>query len=318
MGGRDARSHAPAEHEPAGTRLVVLPSHDGLRLDQFLAAATELSRRAARRMIDEGVVARNGHPTRVQGRGLEWGDVVDIARPPTDLGVASRPVLPDVPVLAHDRWLHAVAKPAGMLSQPSSRGDDELALDQLAVLTAAAELGSRPYLRLVHRLDRLTSGVALFAANPQAHAPLVRAWERGRVERRYLAVVEGEPDDDTTLLDRPIGRDRDHDWRFRVTDGGREARTEVRVVRRLDSGLTVVECRLLTGRTHQVRVHLSDWGHPVVGDRLYGSRRSELASRPLLHAVSLALPHPKDGAEVRIEAPLPDDLRAFVGENPAA
>ena len=296
-----------------GTRLVVLPEHDGLRLDQFLAAATALSRRAARRLIGDGGVARNGHPTRVQGRVLEWGDVVDVLGPSAELGVEDAPAVA-LPILHDDSWLIAVDKPSGMISQPGSKKSDELALDQLTLLQLARRQGTRPYLRMVHRLDRLTSGVALFARNSQAHAPLVRAWSEGAVERRYLAVVEGVPDIERELIDAPIGRDSGHEWRFRVSEGGRPARTELRVTESLDDGLALVECRLLTGRTHQVRVHLAHLGHPVLGDRLYGSRRAALVDRPLLHAASLALPHPKDGTHLHIQAPPPADMETVISK----
>lgn len=299
-------------NERHGTRLVVRPEHEGLRLDQFLAAATSLSRRAARGVISEGIVARNCQPTRVQSRTVEWGDVIDILRPPAELEAPAVPALPDLPILHHDGWLLAVDKPAGMLSQPSSKSENELSLDQLAVFRVALELGSRPYLRMVHRLDRLTSGITLFARNPQTHGPLVHAWGEGKVERRYLAVVEGTPDFQEELIDEPIGRDPGHDWRFRVADSGRTAQTEIRITAQLDDELTVVECRLVTGRTHQVRVHLAHRGHPVLGDRLYGSRRAGLVDRPLLHASMLALPHPQDGQRLRIEAPVPGDMATFL------
>jgi 23S rRNA pseudouridine1911/1915/1917 synthase len=293
------------------TRLLVMPEHEGLRMDQFLAAATSLSRRAARSVIAGGAVARNGQPSRVQGRTVDFGDVVDVLRSPSDLDVPPRPEFNELEILHEDRWLMAVSKPAGMLSQPGSKPSRELALDQLALLRLSLRDGSRSYLRLVHRLDRLTSGAALFARNPQAHAPLARAWADGSVERRYVAVVEGTPDVESTLIDRPIGRDPDHEWRFRVSDAGREAQTDVRVVASLEDDLACVECLLKTGRTHQVRVHLADWGHPVLGDRLYGSRRAASAPRPLLHAATLSLPHPKDGARLGITAPPPGDLAAY-------
>ena len=294
------------------TRLVVMPENDGLRLDQFLAAATSLSRRAARKVISEGVVARNCQPTRVMGRQLEWGDVVDVLRAPADLDAPPRPDLAEVPILHQDPWLVAVNKPAGMLSQPSSKQPTELAVDQLALLHLAIANGTKPYLRMVHRLDRLTSGIALFAHNPQAQAPLVKAWADGAVERRYLAVIEGSPEIGKTLIDEPIGRDPNHEWRFRVAEDGRTARTEVKVTAHIENDLSIVECRLLTGRTHQVRVHLAAWGHTVLGDRLYGSRRADEVQRPLLHAVLLALPHPKDGKPITLTAPIPDDMAAYV------
>jgi len=289
-----------------------MPEYDGLRLDQFLAAATSLSRRAARKVISEGAVARNCQPTRVLGRQLDWGDVVDVLRAPADLEVPPRPDLAEVPILHEDPWLVAVNKPAGMLSQPSSKQPTELAVDRLALLHLALATGTKPYLRMVHRLDRLTSGITLFAHNPQAQAPLVKAWAAGAVERRYLAVIEGSPEIGETLIDEPIGRDPHHDWRFRVAEDGRTARTEVKVAAHIENDLSVVECRLLTGRTHQVRVHLAAWGYTVLGDRLYGSRRADEVQRPLLHASLLALPHPKDGTQITITSPVPEDMVAFV------
>jgi 23S rRNA pseudouridine1911/1915/1917 synthase len=291
-----------------------MPEHDGLRLDQYLAAVTSLSRRAARTLISGGAVARNCRPTRVLGRKVEWGDVVDVLRPAEELGVPARPEIGAISYLHRDGWLAAVDKPAGVLSQPGSHSGSELALDQLTLLDLALETGARPYLRMVHRLDRMTSGVALFARNPQAHGPLTRAWAESAVERRYLAVVEGTPETDHVLIDRPIGRDPDHDWRFRTDDRGRAARTDVCVRDRLGNDLAVIECRLLTGRTHQVRVHLADWGHPVLGDRLYGSRRAAEAPRPLLHASTLILPHPRNGRELIVEAPLPADMAPHFGD----
>lgn len=296
----------------AATRLVVMPEHDGLRLDQLLAAATSLSRRAARRVIASGLVARNCRPTRVLGKVVDWGDVIDVLIDPAELGVPPRPALPELKTLYDDGWLLGVDKPAGMLSQPSSTPSSELSLDRLTALSTAVAHGAPAYLRMVHRLDRLTSGVALFARNPQAHAPLAHAWATGAVERRYVAVVEGVLDIDETVIDRPIGRDPDHDWRFRVSEIGRDARTLLRVARRRNDGLSVVECRLLTGRTHQVRVHLADLGHPVVGDQLYGRRSADVAPRLMLHAVSLTLPHPKDGRQLVIESPIPDEIRRLM------
>jgi 23S rRNA pseudouridine1911/1915/1917 synthase len=158
----------------------------------------------------------------------------------------------------------------------------------------------------------MTSGAVLFARNSSALAPLTRAWAEGLVERAYLVVVEGHPTADHFEIDRPITRDRSHRWRFRCHENGRTARTEVQVVARLDGGLSVVRCLLITGRTHQVRVHLSAAGYPVLGDRLYGSKRADEADRPLLHAVSLTFPHPATGSRLQVVCPTPDDLAKFI------
>ncbi len=251
---------------------MVRPDQDGERLDIFLAGSTNMSRRAARRLVGSGGVWRNGGAVRVQSKSLETGDVVDVLLPCEELGVPATPDLTMPEILFEDRWLVVVNKPAGLLSQPAETDSRELALDQMVLLGLALREGQRPFVRLVHRIDRLTSGAVLFARNPQSLRPLTRAWAAGRVDRRYLAVVEGDPPDDEFLVERPIARDRNHRWRFRVAEDGDPAHTRVVVIDRHPSGTSLVECRLITGRTHQVRVHLAYLGHPVVGDRLYGAR----------------------------------------------
>jgi len=290
------------------TRIVVPPGHDGERLDIFLAGSTSLSRRAVRRLVGSGGVWRNGDSVRVQSKSLETGDVVDLLLPCDELGVPATPDLPMPEILFEDRWLVVVHKPAGVLSQPAETDTRELALNQLLLLGLALREGRRPFVRLVHRIDRLTSGAVLFARNPQSLRPLTRAWAEGEVDRRYLAVVEGDPAADEFLVDQPIARDRSHRWRFRIAEDGSPAHTRVAVIERHPSGTALVECRLITGRTHQVRVHLAHLGHPVVGDRLYGARPTPEIHRPLLHAARLTLPHPQTGEILTVESPVPEDM----------
>ena len=292
---------------------MVPPGHDGERLDIFLAGSTSLSRRAVRRLVGSGGVWRNGESVRVQSKSLEVGDVMDLLLPCDELGVPATPDFPMPEILFEDRWLVVVHKPAGVLSQPAETDTRELALDQLLLLGLALREGRRPFVRLVHRIDRLTSGAVLFARNPQSLRPLTRAWAEGEVDRKYLAVVEGNPPDDNFSVDQPIARDRSHRWRFRIAEDGAPAQTRVAVIERHPSGTALVECHLITGRTHQVRVHLAHLGHPVVGDRLYGARPIPEIDRPLLHAAELALPHPQTGERLTVESPIPDDMARFVG-----
>jgi len=293
-------------------RLVVPPSFEGQRIDQFVAGATDLSRRAVRRLATEGGVWKNGRPVRVLSRTVEVGDVVDILAP-EEVSITTPPV-PDVQVLHDDGWLLAALKPAGVLSQPAERREPEdLAMDQRLLVQLARREGRRPYLRLLHRLDRLTSGVLLFARRPQALAPAAQAWREGRVCRIYVGVVLGDPGDDERVVEAPIARDRGHRWRFGVREDGRPAVTLVRPVARGPDGTTVVLCALRTGRTHQVRVHLAHLGHPIAGDRLYGGGL-EGVPRPLLHAAALRLPHPRDGSVLLVEAPPPEDLAGHLPE----
>jgi len=295
------------------TRCVVTRDHKGTRIDVFLASTTNLSRRASRRILADGLVWMNGKPLRVQSRTVTSGDVIDVLLPAQDLGLSPLPDIVAPTILHEDRWLLVAAKPAGILSAAAENMQPgESAFDEQVLLAKAVETGKRPFLRLFHRLDRVTSGAILFARHREALPALTKAWGGGRVERVYIAVVEGVPEFRQIEIDRPISRDRLHQWRFITDANGRESRTETGVIARLDNDLAVVRCRLITGRTHQVRVHLASIGHPVLGDRLYGSKRADEVNRPLLHAASLSLPHPRTGDRLRVVCPEPDDIAAFL------
>lgn len=312
-GAAGARTNAAAD----ATRLVVPPEHAGLRLDQLLAAATALSRRRARGLISAGEVVVDGRPVRVQSRPVELATVVDVRLPAAELGVPSVPELPPVEIAWEDADLLVAVKPPGVLSQPAERRrPGELAFDERVALALALREGARPFLRLLHRLDRVTSGLLLFARRPQALPPLTAALRGGRLDRWYLAVVEGEPTGPGSVVTvtAPLARDPSGAWRFVVAPAGRgrPAETRVEVIGRA-AGRTLVCCRLVTGRTHQVRVHLAHLGTPVVADRLYGARDRD-APRALLHAWRLRLPHPHpdlSGNEpLTVTAPWPDDFPA--------
>jgi 23S rRNA pseudouridine1911/1915/1917 synthase len=245
------------------------------------------------------------------------GDVIDVQFRDSKLDIETSPPATAINLIYEDRWLIVAAKPPGVLSQPAEgqRPGDAPAFDQQLLLSLAWRDGQRPFLRLVHRLDRMTSGAMLFARSPDVLPTLSHAWADGQVKRSYLAVIEGHPESGTFAVDRPIGRDRDHRWRFQCDDGGKPSRTEIEVLATLENGLSVVCCRLITGRTHQVRVHLAAAGHPVLGDRLYHSKRADLVPRPLLHAIALSLPHPASDEHLHVVCPPPADLAKFLPED---
>lgn len=303
------------------TRLLVSPTDSGSRLDSFLAASTRLSRRAARRLIGEDAVLLNRSVVRILSRTVEMGDLIEVRRIPGELGVPPAPALPPINILLEDGWICGVDKPAGLLSQPAARRrEGELAMNELLTLHLALRQGERPYVRLVHRLDRETSGVMLFGRCPDALPELAAAWREERCSRTYLAIVEGRPRFESKTIDAPLARDRGHVWRFEVAARGRPARTEVHVLGEGAQGTSLVACTLGSGRTHQVRVHLAHIGHPIAGDRLYGAGRTD-APRALLHAARLVLPHPRSAIPVQVQAPLPPDLAAFLpdeGHTPTA
>ena len=295
------------------TRFLVRPDRAGVRLDVFVPEAAEISRRRARALISDGAVWRNGRAVRVQSKVLDNADVIDILS--DEVTLDTPPWRPEpLELVFEDRWLVVVNKKAGVLTQPSqSSRSEELALDQQLLLWMAYRDGQRPFLRTVHRLDRLTSGLVVFAHNPQALPALDHSWREGKVDRFYMALVEGCPEENRSVVDAPLGRDRKHTWRFEVSPGGKAARTHFQVIHR-DDGWAALLCRLETGRTHQVRVHLAHLGHPVLGDHLYGST-SRNTPRPLLHAWALAFPHPGDNSPLRLTAPLPSPIATRLGEN---
>ena len=313
--GRETRNvSAPCRNK---TRLLVPPDGEAERLDVFVAAATSLSRRAARRLIADGQVIRNREVLRVQSRLVTMGDVIDVQLQDSEPDEEIGPPIEIIKPLFEDRWLIVAAKPPGVLSQPAEghRPGDAPSFDQQLLLSLAWRDGRRPFLRLVHRLDRMTSGAMLFARSPEILPELSRAWGSRQVERYYLAIIEGHPKAGNFYVNHPIGRDRDHRWRFQCDDGGRPSRTEIEVLATLENSLSVVGCRLITGRTHQVRVHLSAAGHPVLGDRLYHSKRADLVQRPLLHATALSLPHPATNKDLHVVCPPPADLAKYLPED---
>jgi len=293
--------------EAGVTRYLVDPGLSGLRLDQGLAQLTGLSRRRAKTLVAEGWVWVNGRACRVESRVLQVGDVVDVLPVPDPLR-PPQPLPPPLPVLYEDGWLVAVNKPPGMLTQPApERLPGELSTVEHLALQLSYREGHRVELKVVHRLDRIASGLVLFAKHHDAAAALSRLFAGRSVDKVYLAVVSGHPPAETTI-NAPIAPDPLLPGRFRVGAGGKKAATRLRLVAH-GEGVFLVEVRPLTGRTHQLRVHLQSIGCPIVGDTLYGSQTE--APRPMLHAFGLSLPHPKGGQKLQLTAPVPLDFLAF-------
>jgi 23S rRNA pseudouridine1911/1915/1917 synthase len=248
----------------------------------------------------------------VLSRTLTIADVVDIVPTGHELA-APPPPQPSLILLHEDGWVVAVDKPAGVASQPPrARRPGELTLQERLALQLARRGGRRVELVLFHRLDRLTTGIMLFARHHDAARALAQAWGEDRAEKHYLAVVRGDPGEKPLALSAPIGGDPLSPARQRVARAGRPARTEVKRLARAGD-FALVELRPHTGRTHQVRVHLAHAGFPVAGDTLYGGRGG--VPRPFLHAWRLVLPHPRTGRPLRLQAPVPADMAAFLAHH---
>lgn len=290
----------------------------GDRLDVWLARTLEVPRARAAARIDDGDVTVDGRPARRSHR-VEPGQQVVVAAAP-ELATTPPPPLP--PVRHRDDHLLVVAKPAGLVVHPGPGHASGTLVDALtAAGVPLAPAGGEGRPGIVHRLDRDTTGLLVVASTDVAHAGLVDALRRRAVTRRYLTLVDGVPDAPVGRVEAPIGRDPDHRRRFATVPGGKEAVTRYTTVATGlvgDRPVALLACRLESGRTHQIRVHLTAIGHPVLGDPVYGPRPAVAAAlgleRPALHAGRLAFDHPVTGERIDVTEPLPEDLAtALVG-----
>lgn len=294
---------------------VVESPQAGTRLDVYLAAQfPEFSRSRLKRLITSAGVTVDGVAANPAAR-LRAGSrviVEPIADTPTELLAEAIPL----DVVFEDDHLLVINKPPGLSVHPGAgRSRGTLANALIARLPVLREVGAALRPGIVHRLDRDTSGLLVVAKTPAALSALQRAVAARDVSRAYLALVCGDLPGEEGTIDAPIGRHPRHRTKMAVVAGGRAAITKYRVLERLGSA-TLVEARLVTGRTHQIRVHFSNAGHPVVGDAVYGRRcplpPSVTPARQMLHAYRLAFHHPVTGRTVEFEAPLPADVEAVL------
>lgn len=287
----------------------------GVRLDKYLAdRVPDLSRSAAQRLIQDGQVAVNGEPAKASYK-VKQGDLV-VAHLPVDETTVLTPEAIPLNIVYEDEALLAVDKQAGMVVHPAPGHSSGTLVN--AVLAHCPELvdshDNRP--GIVHRLDRDTSGLILVAKSEKSRRALQRQFKERQVHKAYLVLLDGHLQPAWGRIEAPIGRDPRHRQRMAALAGGREATTEYHVLEKFARQLgpmagdySLVEAEPRTGRTHQIRVHFSSVGHPVVGDVVYGRRKKTLpVPRQFLHARRLEFKHPLTGQRMALEAPLAADL----------
>ena len=293
---------APAAGDASATH-VVPSACAGLRLDQALAKMLpEHSRSRLRAWIDSGDVTVDGRSFDAKRR-VHGGERVDIA-PSAAEDISLR-------VVHEDEVIVVVDKPAGLVVHPGSGNPRGTLLN--ALLHHHPALSALPRAGIVHRLDKDTSGLMVVAKTPQAHTDLVRQLAARTVQREYIAVARGDVAR-ATIVDAPIGRHPVQRTAMAVVAKGRPARTHVDIVERFGTA-TLLRCRLETGRTHQIRVHLAAIGHPLLGDPAYGGRKEFSApafARQALHAARLGLVHPATREAMAWESPPPADLAELI------
>ena len=291
---------------------VVPAALAGERLDRLVSLLTGRSRSEAAQLVADGAVTIAGSVVTSGKVRVAEGDDVSI-----DAGPEPGPVVvPDASVaftvVHEDADVVVVDKPAGLVVHPGAGNvEGTLVHGLVARYPEIAGVGEADRPGIVHRLDRETSGLLVVARSEVARGRLVAMMANREVERVYLALVHGVPEADAGVVDAPIGRSVRHPTRMAVSERGREARTGYEVVQRWpDPGCALLRCRLETGRTHQIRVHLTAIGHTVIGDDTYdaGRKRPVAVPRLFLHATRLAFEHPISGEHLAFESTLPADL----------
>jgi len=303
---------------------VVRPDLDGLRLDRALSELfPDLSRSFLARLIDQRHVRLDTEVATKASHRVAAGQSVIVAVPPPAPATVASQDLP-LTILYDDADLVVIDKPAGLVVHPAAGHPDQTLVNALLFhVRDLSGVGGEIRPGIVHRLDKDTSGVMIIAKHDDAHRRLSEAWNTDAVRKEYLALVYGTPSASKGTVDAPIGRDPRDRKRMAVVPAGRRAVTDFEVIERYRYA-SLLRCRLRTGRTHQIRVHLKHLGHPIVGDPVYSGPQwrgipdrklqKELASmtRQALHAARIELRHPRSGENVVCEAPMPEDMARLV------
>ncbi len=286
--------------------MTVLCPEAGLRMDVALSRLLpEVSRSAAQRLLEEGRVTCGGRPVRKNER-TAAGQALEVSLPePAPIAAAPEPM--DLDIRYEDADVIVVNKPKGLVVHPAAGHPDGTLVNGLLYHCAGSLSGINGQLRpgIVHRIDKDTSGLLIAAKNDFAHQALAAQLADHTLRRTYEAVVCGGPRDDAGTVDAPIGRNPGDRKKMAVVAGGRRAVTHYQVLERY-SGYTYLRCRLETGRTHQIRVHMAYLGHPILGDTVYGRKKPELGQESqCLHARELTFVHPRTGLPVTVACELP-------------
>jgi 23S rRNA pseudouridine1911/1915/1917 synthase len=302
-----------ADYSPA--EITVPPECGGLRLDAALAQLLpEHSRSRLQAWLKDGLILLDG--ANAESKHKVWGgERLSVAVPPTPTFANAAEDIA-LPIVFEDATLIVIDKPAGLVVHPGNGNASGTLMN--ALLHHAPSLAGVPRAGIVHRLDKETSGLLVVAKTLEAQTDLVRQLQARTVKRHYLALVHGLVPYDGTV-DAPLGRHPTQRTKMAILKyGGKEARTHYMVKEHFENA-TLLECRLETGRTHQIRVHLASIRHPLVGDPVYGKTKCgdpviDAFPRQALHAWRLALIHPAEGTEISWKSPLPEDFATLLDE----
>ena len=277
---------------------------NGDRLDVLLSANGELSRSRAAALIKDGCVKVGERIELKPSYKTEPGVCVIVTLPEIKPAKAEAQDIP-LEILYQDEHLAVVVKPCGMVVHPAAGNDDGTLVNALLFhLDSLSGIGGEMRPGIVHRLDKDTSGLMLVAKDDATHTALSQQLSDRQMEKHYRAIVFGRMKEPEGVIEKPIGRSKTDRKKMAVDENGRWAKTEWKVLKEYPDR-TLLDAHIITGRTHQIRVHMASIGHPVLGDPLYGHKRMPDAPRLMLHAYSLEFTHPATGERMRFTAPCP-------------
>ena len=284
----------------------IVVKEESKRIDAYLAEKTDNSRVAIQRLIDEEKIKVNGNKTKASYKVQEGDKIIieEVEAKQIDLKAQDIPV----DVLYEDNDIIVVNKPKGMVVHPANGNLDGTLVNAIMAICKDSLSGIGGEIRpgIVHRLDKDTSGVLIVAKNDKAHINLSEQIKNHEVEKTYIALVRGTVKENEATINMPIGRSTKDRKKMAVTKTGKNAVTHFKVLKRFNN-YTLLEVKIETGRTHQIRVHLSEIGYPIIGDTTYSNGKNEWGIvGQCLHAKSIKFKHPITGKEMFVEAPLPE------------
>ena len=295
-------------------KFIVEKEDANKRIDAYIAKSANISRVNAQRLISEGKILVNGKSVKHSYKTQENDEITMEQEEPKEVELKAENI--PLEIIYEDKDIIVVNKPKGMVVHPANGNPDGTLVNAVMAICKDSLSGIGGELRpgIVHRLDKDTPGIIIVAKNDKAHINLSEQIKNHKVEKTYIALVKGNVKENQATINMPIGRSNKDRKKMAVTKNGKTAITHFKVLKRYDK-YTLLEVKIETGRTHQIRVHLSQIGYPIVGDMVYSNRKNEWGIEgQCLHAKSLKFKHPITGKEMYLEAPLPEYFQKILHE----
>lgn len=297
-------------------KFIVKEGEDGKRIDAYIPTKdTDISRTAVQRMIEEGNIIVNGKKIKASYK-VAIGDEIQLEKAePKEISLKAQEI--PLEIIYEDKDIIVINKPKGMVVHPANGNPDGTLVNAVMAICKDSLSGIGGEIRpgIVHRLDKDTSGIIIVAKNDKAHINLSEQIKNHEVKKKYIALVRGSVKENEATIDMPIGRSTKDRKKMAVTKNGKRAVTHIKVLERYEGKYTLLQVNIETGRTHQIRVHLSQIGYPIIGDAVYSNGKNEFGVEgQCLHAKSLEFRHPITGEKMSLEAEMPDYFKNIINE----